>query len=58
MLKHSVRSSAIATAIHIPLIPKIAGSIRIAAIWKISVLRNEMVAEISPLLSAVKKAEP
>mgnify|MGYP006960311277 FL=1 len=57
-MKHSVRSSAIATAIHIPLIPKIAGSIRIAAIWKINVLRNEMVAEISPLLSAVKKAEP
>ena len=41
-----------------PLIPKIAGRISTAAIWKTSVRRKEIAADTPPLLSAVKKEEP
>lgn len=50
--------SAAAIEIHIPSIPRKAGSINTAAIWNTKVRKNEIRAEISPLLRAVKKDEP
>ena len=55
---HKVKSSAIATEHQTPLIPRISGSRRTIAIWKTSVLRNEISAESRPLFNAVKNAEP
>ena len=37
--------------------PKIMGNKKAKPIWKIKVLHNEIIAEIAPLLSAVKKEE-
>ena len=50
--------SAATIEIHIPLILKKTGSISTAEIWNTSVRKNEISAEIRPLLSAVKKEEP
>ena len=55
---HKVKSSAIATEHQTPLIPRSSGSSRTTAIWKTSVLRNEISAESRPLFNAVKNAEP
>ncbi len=50
-------TSAKVTASQIPSIPKIIGSIYIIAIWNTSVLINEIIAETTPLFSAVKNDE-
>ena len=41
-----------------PLRPKKIGIIKTEEHWKSNVLRNAIVAEVKPSLSAVKKAEP
>ena len=56
-LTNNARSSAAITAIHIPLIPSISGSIIIIAIWNTNILRNDTAADTAPLLSAVKNHE-
>ena len=57
MLTSNARSSAAITAIHIPLIPIIRGSIIIIAVWNTNILRNDTAADTAPLLSAVKNDE-
>lgn len=42
---------------HIPSIPKISGSMITDANWKTKVLKNETIAEMTPLFNAVKKDE-
>ena len=42
----------------IPSTPMIKGRIKTNEIWNTSVRQKEMIAEIIPLLSAVKKEEP
>ena len=54
----SEQSSAAEIASHTPLSPKKIGSTSTAITWHTSVLINEISAEISPLPSAVKNAEP
>ena len=49
--------SAPTTASHTPLSPQINGRIKMNAIWKTRVRKNEITAEIRPLLSAVKNAD-
>ena len=51
-------TSATTIEYQIPSICKNTGRISTAAIWNTSVRRNEIAAEISPLLSAVKNDEP
>lgn len=51
----NANTSATVIASHIPSFPIINGSKIIEADWKISVLINEIAAEIPPLFSAVKK---
>ena len=51
-------NSATTTEAQIPSSPHTSGNNITAAIWKTSVLKNEMMAETSPLLSAVKNDEP
>ena len=51
-------NSATTTEAQIPSSPHTSGNNITAAIWKTSVLKNEMTAETSPLLSAVKNDEP
>ena len=51
-------SSAITTESHIPSISITKGSKSTAAIWNTKVRKNDIVAEIRPLFSAVKKDEP
>ena len=41
----------------IPLMPKIRGKIIMAATWKITVRKKEIIAEVSPSFKAVKKLE-
>ena len=54
----NVSASATARAIQIPFVPNISGRIRMAATWITRVLKNEIAADNTPLLSAVKKADP
>ena len=58
VVKISDAVSATMIALQIPLSPKIIGRINIAPSSKISVLMNEMIADITPLFSAVKKEDP
>lgn len=58
MVIDKVNNSAIATENQIPLMPNIIGSTSTQASWNTSVLRKEMAAEMGPLFSAVKNAEP
>lgn len=51
----NVRSSATATALQIPLMPRSSGRRSTAASWNTSVRRKEIAADISPLFNAVKK---
>lgn len=50
----NVRSSATATALQIPLMPRSSGRRSTAASWNTSVRRKEIAADISPLFNAVK----
>lgn len=50
--------SATTTQNQIAFAPKIRGRARINTTWKTSVLKNEIIAEITPLFSAVKNDEP
>ena len=54
---HSVSNSATPTAHQMPSIPNIAGNKRSMAIWNIRVRKNEIAADTTPLLKAVKKEE-
>ena len=45
------------TAHQIPSMPNTAGSKRSMAIWNMSVRRNEIAADTTPLLKAVKKED-
>ena len=58
MVTHKVKSSATATETQIPFMSNIIGRISTQASWKTSVRKKEIAAEIGPLFSAVKKAEP
>ena len=40
-----------------PVIPKNSGNIRTATVWKTSVLKKEIIAEVKPSFSAVKKPD-
>lgn len=51
-------SSATIIEAHIPSVPQISGIIITARIWKTRVLRNEIIAEVSPSFKAVKNDEP
>ena len=51
-------SSATTMDIQIPSSSNTSGNKITAAIWKTNVLKNDMTAEIRPLLSAVKNDEP
>ena len=57
IVTHNVINSAIPTALQIPLIPNNVGSKRIIIIWNMSVRRNEIAADTTPLLKAVKKED-
>ena len=57
ILTINANTSAKITAIQIPFNPQISGSINIIAIWKISVLKNEIAAETTPLFNAVKNED-
>ena len=50
--------SAATIEIQIPSILQIRGNKRTAAIWKTSVLKNDIKADVKPSLSAVKNEEP
>ena len=54
----NVAASATVIESQIAFLPNTAGKMNIARIWKSSVLKNDIAAEIAPLLSAVKNAEP
>ncbi len=54
----AARSSATIMEIQIPSTSNTSGRSITAAIWNTSVLKNDISAETSPLLSAVKKDEP
>ena len=56
--KEAAASSATTMDIQIPSSSNTSGNSITAAIWKTSVLKNDMSAEIRPLLSAVKNDEP
>ena len=61
-MKIKVIKTAIASATtidhQIPFPPQTRGKTITAATWKTSVLKNEIIAEIGPLFSAVKNDEP
>ena len=57
IVTHNVINSAIPTALQIPLIPNNVGSKRIIIIWNMSVRRNEIAADTTPLLKAEKKED-
>lgn len=62
-IKHetvSIRApaSAAITAYQIPFIPKTAGRVNIAIIWKTKALAKDISADIAPLFKAVKKLDP
>lgn len=50
-------TSATVMAHQIPSIPNSSGKMRTDSIWKTKVRRKEIVAEITPLFNAVKKAD-
>ena len=51
-------NSATTNESHTPSIPIIKGKKMTADVWNTRVLKKDMIAEINPLLSAVKKDEP
>ena len=55
---HNAATSATTIALQIPSTPIIAGRISTHPISNMNVLTNEIVADMTPLLSAVKNAEP
>ena len=58
VVKIVAKASATSIESHIPFIPKNLGKISTQAIWKTSVLKKEMIAEIKPFPNAVNIEEP
>ena len=62
IVTRTASASAITTESQIPYtslpVGKTSGSVNTAITWKTSVLKNEIIADIGPLLRAVKKDEP
>ena len=56
--KPTFNNSPAVNAHHMEASPKSIGNKKAKPIWNIKVLHNEMIADIAPLLSAVKKALP
>lgn len=54
----TAKNSATMMEIHTPSIPKNIGSSNTAEVWNTRVRRKEMMADVIPSLSAVKKPEP
>ena len=57
-VRYAANNSAMIKDIQIPLIPQKMGKINTAAIWNTIVRKKDNRAEIQPLFSAVKNAEP